>query len=82
VYRLAYHVDQHCTGHLGGKDGMPEVPKFNDVGTLLRFFPHFLRVEMYEMRRNHGSHNFQKSAQELHKFHFGGSLTQWPFNRF
>jgi hypothetical protein len=60
---------------------MPEVPKFNDVGTLLRFFPQFLRVEMYELRRNHGSHNFHKSAQELHGFYLRGSLRQGPFNR-
>jgi hypothetical protein len=39
--------------HRGGIDGMSEVQRLDDVGTVLRFFSHFLRVEVHQLRRDH-----------------------------
>ena len=42
-------------GHVdtGGIDGMSEVQRPDEVGTVLRFLAHFLRVEVHHLRRHH-----------------------------
>jgi hypothetical protein len=32
---------------------MSEVQRLDDVGTVLRFLSHFLRVEVHQLRRDH-----------------------------
>jgi len=39
--------------HLGGSDGMSEVQRHDDVRAVLRFFSYFLRMEVYQLRRDH-----------------------------
>jgi len=39
--------------------GLPEVQRFNDVGTLLGFFPGLLCLEMYQLRSGHRPNDLQ-----------------------
>ena len=44
---------------------MSEVQGPDDVGTVLRFLSHFLRVEMHQLWGDHRSHHFQQQKEKL-----------------
>ena len=43
---------------------MSEMQRDDDAGAVLRLLPHFLRLEMHQLRRDHRSHDFQQSKKE------------------
>lgn len=43
---------------------MSEMQRDDDVGAVLRLLPHFLRLEMYQLRCDYRSHDFQQSKKE------------------
>lgn len=56
---LAMYVSSCKPSHLGGSDGMSEVQRHDDVRAVFRFLSHFLRMEVYQLRRDHRSHDLQ-----------------------
>lgn len=43
---------------------MSKMQRADDVGAVLRLLPHFLRLEMHQLWRDHRSHDFQQSKKE------------------
>lgn len=43
---------------------MSEVQRYDDVGTVLRLLPHFLRLEMHQLWCHHRSDHFGEPSEE------------------
>ena len=49
---------------LGGINGMSEVQRYDDVGTVLRFLSRLFLLEMFQLRGPYRPHHFSQSPKE------------------
>ena len=60
---------------------MSEMQRTDDVGAVLRLLPHFLRLEMHQLRRDHRSHDFQQSKKEPGRAGYSTGVSELTINR-